>query len=153
LTKCIWVTLQVSYKKETGTAYTSWIPEFPPGFVFGFRLFISLVFCVVLCLSLSCVLCVQIFLLLIWQCSPFLYSFVYTDWAEMWRTHVTCFKDNHILGQNACPYLHVQHEQIISLPFHEDRYNYCLSRIASSYDSSSYTHTTMFWLLPFYLLT
>jgi hypothetical protein len=33
------------------------------------------------------------------------------------------------------------------------RQTYCLSRIASSYDSSSYTHTIMFWLLPFYLLT
>ena len=42
--------------------------------------------------------------------------------SRMWRTRVTCFKDNHILGQNVCPYLHVQHEQIISLPFHEDRH-------------------------------
>jgi hypothetical protein len=33
------------------------------------------------------------------------------------------------------------------------RQTYCLSRIASPYDSSSYTHTIMFWLLPFYLLT
>jgi hypothetical protein len=41
--------------------------------------------------------------------------------SRMWRTCVTCFKDNHILGQNVCPYLHVQHEQIISLPFHEDK--------------------------------
>ena len=72
-----------------------------------------------------------------------------TQLEQIWRTRITCFKDNHILGQNVCPYLHLQHEQIISLPFHEDRHNYCLSRIDSSYDSSSYTHTTMFWLLPF----
>ena len=128
----------------------TWVPS---RFVVGFGLFISLVFCVVLCfvfvLCLVCTICQ----LLIWQFSQILYSFVYAAWTEMWRTRVTCFKDNHILGKNVCPYLHVQHEQIISLPFHEDRHNYCLSRIASSYDSSSYTHTTMFWLLPFYLLT
>ena len=76
-----------------------------------------------------------------------------TQLEQIWRTRITCFKDNHILGQNVCPYLHFQHEQIISLPFHKDRHNYCLSMIASSYDSSSYTHTIMFWLLPFYLLT
>jgi hypothetical protein len=46
----------------------------------------------------------------------------YSSLSRMWRTCVTCFKDNHILGQNVCPYLHVQHEQIISLPFHEDRH-------------------------------
>ena len=40
----------------------------------------------------------------------------------MWRTRVICFKENHILGQNVCPYLHVHHEQIISLSFHEDRH-------------------------------
>jgi hypothetical protein len=32
------------------------------------------------------------------------------------------------------------------------RHTYCLSRIASSYDSSSYTHKIMFRLLPFNLL-
>jgi hypothetical protein len=46
------------------------------GFVVGSALFISLVFCVSLCLSLSCVLCAQISLLLIWQFSQILYSFV-----------------------------------------------------------------------------
>ena len=42
--------------------------------------------------------------------------------SRIWRIHIASFKDIHILGQNVCPYLHVQHEQIISLPFHEDRH-------------------------------
>jgi hypothetical protein len=40
---------------------------------------------------------------------------------KIWRTCVTCFKDTHILGQHVCPYLHVQHEKIVS-PLNEDRH-------------------------------
>ena len=42
--------------------------------------------------------------------------------SRIWRIHIASFKDIHILGQNVRPYLHGQHEQIISLPFHEDRH-------------------------------
>ena len=30
------------------------------------------------------------------------------------RTHVTCCRDTHLLGLNCSPYIHVQHEQIMS---------------------------------------
>ena len=42
--------------------------------------------------------------------------------SRIWRIHIASFKDIHILGQNVRPYLHGQHEHIISLPFHEDRH-------------------------------
>ena len=56
--------------------------------------------------------------------------------TRIWRTRVTCFKDTHKLEQNVCPYLHVQHEQIMSP--HRRGHTYCFSRISSSYSTSSY---------------
>jgi hypothetical protein len=127
----------------------TWVPS---RFVVGFGLFISLVFRVVSCfVFVLCLVC------------PYLsatYLAIFTKFICICvRSLSRDVKNscNLLQGQSyirtKCLSIFVQHEQIISPPFHEDRHNYFLSRIASPYDSSSYTHTIMFWLLPFYLLT
>jgi hypothetical protein len=142
----------VSYNKEPGSAYTSWIPGFHPGLLLGSGCSSLSFLCCVVFVFVLCLVCPNLSGTYLAIFTNFIFICVFSL-SRMWRTRVTCFKENHILGQHVCPYLHVQHEQIISLPFHKDRHNYCLRRIASPYDSSSYTHTIMFWLLPFYLLT
>jgi hypothetical protein len=96
----------------------TWVPS---GFVVGFGLLISLFFCVVLFVFVLCLVCPNLSATYLAIFTHFIFICV-CSLSRMWRTRVTCFKDNHILGQKVCPYLHVQHEQIISLPFHEDRH-------------------------------
>jgi hypothetical protein len=59
---------------------------------------------------------IEIFLPLFCQFHKLLHShlFVQFDLTRVWRTRATCFGDTYILGQNVCPDLNIQHEQIIS---------------------------------------